>query len=84
MDIPASIEPLIREHMDSGLYGSVENLLHAALTHLKDDQDEDIEGLRALLQEGLDEIERGETIPAEEVFTELRALQASYQNKSTA
>ncbi|MBM3290627.1 MAG: hypothetical protein FJY92_10790 [Candidatus Hydrogenedentes bacterium] len=77
MNIPVSIEPLIKEHMDSGLYESVESLLHTALTNLRDEQDEYSDELLALVQEGLDEIERGEGVPAEQVFAELRARHAA-------
>ena len=84
MNIPASVEPLIKEHMDSGRYGSVEDLLQIALTHLRDDWNDDVETLRALIQEGLDEIDRGETIPAEQVFAELRARHASSNNNPLA
>ncbi|MCC6797426.1 MAG: type II toxin-antitoxin system ParD family antitoxin [Candidatus Hydrogenedentes bacterium] len=84
MEIPVAIEPLINEQLASGRYESIEILLHDALTILKDQQDDDLEELRAMLQEGLDEIERGETLPAEEVFAELRALQASYRNNHSA
>ena len=80
MNIPVSVEPLIKEHMDSGRYGSVEDLLRTALTNLRDDWDDDIETLRALVREGLDEIDRGETVPAEQVFADLRARCASWHN----
>lgn len=82
MNIPTSIEPLIKEHMDTGLYDSVENVLYAALTRLQDDSDDDLQVLRALVQDGLDEIERGETVPAEQVFIELRARNEQYRDKS--
>jgi antitoxin ParD1/3/4 len=54
-------EALIREKVASGRYATGEELVETAL-RLLDERDRQIQQLRAKLQIGLDQIERGETV----------------------
>ena len=64
--------------MASGEYSSTDEVLHEALQAL-DDRDR----LRTLIRQGIEELERGERIPAEEVFIDLhnRAKATHSQNE---
>jgi antitoxin ParD1/3/4 len=73
------LEKLVEDKVKSGAYRSPNEVLKEAL-HMLDERQRKIEALRADLQTGLDQIERGEVVEGSVVFTELRkkyALQAS-------
>ncbi len=61
MDVSLSTqnEKLIKEKMESGEYGSPDEVLGAAL-RLLDERDKKLTALRADVQVGLDQLERGE------------------------
>ncbi|HEX5727743.1 MAG TPA: type II toxin-antitoxin system ParD family antitoxin [Longimicrobiaceae bacterium] len=68
-------ERLIEKHLKSGNYRSPGEVIGAAL-RLLDRREErtrnKLEALRHEIQVGIDEIERGEVIPGEQAFAEIR------------
>ena len=76
---------LIRELVESGRYGSTAEVILDALSLLRDREFARKAGrdwLRAEIQKGIDSADRGELIPAEDVFSSLRAeLQALADKK---
>jgi antitoxin ParD1/3/4 len=74
---------LIRELVESGRYGSAAEVVLDAPSLLRDQElfgKAQQDWLKAEIQKGIDSADRGELIPAEEVFAELRAdIQARAQ-----
>ena len=67
---------LIRELVESGRYGSAAEVVLDALSLLRDREllrKAKEEWLKAEIQKGIDSADRGELIPAEEVFDQLKA-----------
>jgi len=67
---------LIRELVESGRYGSAAEVVLDALSLLRDQEllrKAKQDWLEAEIQKGIDSADRGELIPAEEVFASLRA-----------
>jgi len=69
--IPAEFEPAIREAIASGRYRSEEDILTAALRIWRE-REERLDALRAELQIGIDQLDRGEAIAGEVVLQRLR------------
>ena len=74
--LPPELREMIKELIDSGAYHSFEEIVHEALWLARDrfllykvKRDE----LRALLDVGIQQAERGELIDGELVFTKLKA-----------
>lgn len=77
---------MIRELVESGRYGSAAEVILDALSLLRDREFARKAGqawLKAEIQKGIDEADRGELIPAEEVFADLRARIAAVAAKSS-
>ena len=81
MEIPTSIESRIQRHLDSGDYSNLEELLNSALSLLEENEEEDLKEIRALVQEGIDDLEKNGGIPAEEVFKLVREQRNRYSDK---
>ncbi len=67
---------LIRELVESGRFDSPEEVVLQGLALLKEQEllrKASEADLRAAIQVGIDQANRGETVPAEEVFARLRA-----------
>jgi len=67
---------LIRELVESGRYDSAAEVVLDALSLLRDQEllrKAQRDWLKAEIQKGIDSAERGELIPAEEVFAQIRA-----------
>lgn len=76
LNLPPDFERAIWERVDSGKYESAVDVLDAALHALEmweEDEAEQEDELRALIQEGIDESDRGEAIPGEQAIAEIRA-----------
>jgi antitoxin ParD1/3/4 len=76
---------LLRELVESGRYGSAAEAVLDALSLLRDQEllrKAKREWLKAEIQKGIDSADRGELIPAEEVFERLRAEIAAKIPKS--
>ena len=59
--LDAQLEAIIRQKVESGLYADADAVLREAL-RLLDERDRRLQDLRAKLQVGLEQIERGETV----------------------
>ncbi len=69
--IPEELKAFIEREIGSGKYRNEEEVVSAALRLLQE-RERKLESLRADLQEGFSELERGERLSSEEIFRELR------------
>ena len=53
-------QKLIDQLVESGLFGSSDDVINTALYRLVEDHDQDLDALRKTVQVGLDQLERGE------------------------
>ena len=70
-EIPAEFEQLIREAIASGKYGSEREIVTLALS-LWRDREEQVNELRLKLQNGIEQLDRGEGVAADVVLRKLR------------
>ncbi len=79
------LEELVRDKVKSGLYNSASEVVREAL-RLMDDRDRvremRLEDLRKEIQIGIDQLERGEVTPGEEVFRQLRERNEKLKKKA--
>ncbi len=61
LTLTPELEAMIREKVDSGRYATADEVIEAAV-RLLDAQDDHLAMLRAKLQVGLDDLERGDTV----------------------
>jgi antitoxin ParD1/3/4 len=75
MDITLTpeIERLVQERIQRGQYASVDALVEEAVHRLVEEDEEEIQETRAVIDGALEQSRRGEGRPAEEVFEEVRA-----------
>lgn len=76
VSLTPELERLVAEKVDSGLYRSASEVLREGLRLLRvrdDEQTARLEALRRDIQEGLDELDRGESVPGEEAFDRIMA-----------
>ncbi len=59
IQLPADVEASIRQKVESGRFGDVGDVVRAAM-RLLDEQERQLATLRAKLQEGLEQADRGE------------------------
>jgi antitoxin ParD1/3/4 len=75
VSLSPELEHLVEEKVKSGMYNSASEVIRAGLRLLQE-QDElrqiRLRELKREVQQGLDEIERGEVVDGDEVFQELR------------
>ena len=64
-------EDWLRDQVAAGRFASLEEAIAEAVDNLK--SDDDLSWARPLVKEGLAELDRGEAIPAEEVFARVEA-----------
>jgi putative addiction module CopG family antidote len=76
LNIPPGFERAIRERVESGAYPSTDDVLQACLDALQRDESSEaakLDALRRDVQVAMDQYERGEYSPAEDVFARLHA-----------
>jgi putative addiction module CopG family antidote len=76
LDVPPEFERAVLERVDSGKYGSTDAALQACLAALSREEPADaakLDALRGDVQHAMDQYERGEYSPVDEVFARLRA-----------
>jgi len=83
VSITPKLEAFVAEEVESGLYESASEVVRAGLRRLKEDKARkpsfvvsSMAELEAKLLEGIEQLDRGEGIPAEKVFAELEARSA--------
>lgn len=69
VSLTPQLEEFIRRKVESGMFASASEVVRASLRRMSE-AEEDIEELRAAIQEGIDS---GPGIPADEVFDRLEA-----------
>ena len=79
------LEELVRDKVKSGLYNSASEVVREAL-RLMEDRDRvremRLEDLRKEIQIGIDQLERGEVTPGEEVLRQLRERNEELKKKA--
>ena len=80
MDIPASIAEEINKKIASGMYRSPEDVLKRALNVLSDYDAAEVE-IRENIRIGRQQLDRGEGISGEKVFSELRERNKAFRLK---
>jgi antitoxin ParD1/3/4 len=71
VSLTPELEKLVNEEVKSGRYKSASEVVREGLRLIRL-REEKLKALRADIQEGIAELDRGEGIPAEKVFAELR------------
>jgi antitoxin ParD1/3/4 len=73
IELPAEIEAIVKAKVASGAYASEADVVTAAIQRLQsdDERQQKFAELKALIQEGIDDVERGNTHDGEEVFDEI-------------
>lgn len=74
--VPRVLEVAVRQHLETGRYASVEDVLAAFLTALREQEqweDENVDWLREQIAIGTVEIDRGKGLPGEEAISQIRA-----------
>ncbi|MEH2333083.1 type II toxin-antitoxin system ParD family antitoxin [Nostoc sp.] len=91
VSLTPELEQLVKDKVNSGRYHSVSEVMGEALRLLDERdrlQEKRLAELKAKIQEGIEELERGEGIDGEEVFAEIeediRRAQAQMQQAEAA
>jgi antitoxin ParD1/3/4 len=79
LTLQSDLEQFVSDQIERGLYNSPTEVIHAGLKLLKE-RYRQLTDLREKLQQGADQLTRGEGIPAEEVFAELHDRNKSLQD----
>jgi antitoxin ParD1/3/4 len=84
INLPADVEAIVNAHVADGEFGSATEVVMAAIRLFdsrKREKQKQIEKLRAMLQEAVEQADRGELLDGDEVFDEiLRDLEAKGAN----
>ncbi|MCR6637032.1 type II toxin-antitoxin system ParD family antitoxin [Devosia sp.] len=82
-DLGATLEKVVNDLVENGRYNSKSEVLREGV-RLVQEREARLRELDAMIQSGLDDIDAGRTIPAEEVFAELRQLVAEIAQKKAS
>jgi antitoxin ParD1/3/4 len=77
LNVPPDLETLIKKRLSSGSYASVEDVLRRALEAQDAEEswtDEERQALRAHIEEGYQQAERGELIDSGQARREIQAM----------
>ena len=71
--LPPDVAKILASHVAAGSFASTDEALRAAANLLEQDAEKrkKIEALRAMLQVGIDQADRGEMVDADEAFDEI-------------
>jgi putative addiction module CopG family antidote len=69
--LPVDIASFVQYQVESGAFQSTEEVLRAAVQSLEADRQRQEHRLRQMLQEAVDQIDRGEFIEVDEAFDEV-------------
>lgn len=70
-EIPADLEAFIQQEVSSGKFRSREEVITEALRQLQE-RERKQDALRQDIQQGIDQLDQGQGIPAGEIFSALR------------
>ena len=82
-DLGVTLEKVVNDLVENGRYNSKSEVLREGV-RLVQEREARLRELDAMIQAGLDDIDAGRTIPAEEVFAELRQLVAEIAQKKAS
>jgi antitoxin ParD1/3/4 len=82
-DLGEVLEKVVNDLVENGRYNSKSEVLREGV-RLVQEREARLRELDAKIQAGLDDIDAGRTIPAEEVFAELRQLVAEIAQKKAS
>jgi antitoxin ParD1/3/4 len=82
-DIGPKLEKYVEQLVAKGRYGSKSEVIREGL-RLVQERESRLAALDAEIEKGLDDIRNGRTIPAEEVFAELKARYEAMVKKAVA
>jgi antitoxin ParD1/3/4 len=82
ISLTPQLEEFINEEVRSGRYKSASEVVRAGL-RLIQLRDAKLEALRRDIQEGIDELDRGEVVPASKVFAETRRKAKAAKRKKS-
>jgi antitoxin ParD1/3/4 len=82
-DLGEVLEKVVNDLVENGRYNSKSEVLREGV-RLVQEREARLRELDAKIQAGLDDIDAGRTIPAEEVFAELRQLVAEIAQKNAS
>ena len=88
ISITPELEKFVQQEVKTGLYQSASEVIRAALRRLKEDKERKPRfrvsskaELEEKLLEGIEQLDRGEGIPGEQVFAELKARSAQRRRR---
>jgi antitoxin ParD1/3/4 len=89
ISITPELEKFVQQEVKTGLYQSASEVIRAALRRLKEDKEKrkprfvvsSKAELEEKLLEGISELDRGEGLPGEQVFAELKAHSAQRRRR---
>lgn len=87
VNLGETLDRFVEELVESGNYQSQSEVVREGLRMLKDREDFKkmrLEELRREVKIGLDQLDRGEGIPAEEVFAELKKMSDKRRRKAAS
>jgi antitoxin ParD1/3/4 len=82
-DLGQVLEKVVNDLVENGRYNSKSEVLREGV-RLVQEREARLCEMDAMIQAGLDDIDAGRTIPAEEVFAELRLLVAELAQKKAS
>ncbi|MBF0679114.1 MAG: type II toxin-antitoxin system ParD family antitoxin [Devosia sp.] len=82
-DLGEVLEKVVTDLVENGRYNSKSEVLREGV-RLVQEREARLREMDAMIQAGLDDIDAGRTIPAEEVFAELRLLVAELAQKKAS
>ncbi|WEJ58949.1 type II toxin-antitoxin system ParD family antitoxin [Devosia sp. FJ2-5-3] len=82
-DLGQVLEKVVNDLVENGRYNSKSEVLREGV-RLVQEREARLREMDAMIQAGLDDIDAGRTIPAEEVFAELRLLVAELAQKKAS
>ena len=82
-DIGETLEKVVNDLVENGRYNSKSEVLREGI-RLVQEREARLRELDAMIQVGLDDIDAGRTVPAEEVFAEMRRVIAEIAQKKAS
>ena len=80
-DLGKNLEGYVQELVEGGRYGSKSEVLREGVRLIQERETQQ-EALKALIAKGMTDIEEGRTVPAEDVFSRLKAKYQAMADKS--
>lgn len=79
-DLGKNLESYVQELVSGGRYGSKSEVLREGIRLIQERETQQ-EALKVLIMKGMDDVETGRTVPAEDVFSRLKAKYKAMEDK---